>query len=92
MSAVAGTVIDRATLAAPLADLDQHALARLANPARVAVTTTTDRTKFCPECKRRLTVGTDGVEYGHARARTRTGGRCPNRPEECDPKRECGRA
>lgn len=93
MSAVAGTVIDRARLADPLAQLDQRAIARLADPARVAVTTTSDRTRFCEYCDRRVTIGTDGqTEFGHARTRTRTGGRCPDRPDRADPERECGPA
>ena len=38
----------------------------------------------CPECGRKVTRSTSGVEYGHHRGR-RDGERCPRRPECVDP-------
>jgi len=93
MSTVAGAVIDRAAVAAPLAELDQRALARLANPMGAAVKTTSERTRVCPECSRRVTTGTDGeTEFGHSRGINQGEDRCPERPDRADPQRECGPA
>lgn len=58
-----------------------------------------DHLKICPEtgsrrcqvCRRQVSIGADGTEYGHQR-RYRTPsssveGRCPHRPDGVDPKR-----
>lgn len=49
----------------------------------------TERTFVCPDCRRQVTRGPDGTEYGHERGRGETGttDRCPRRPEGVDPGR-----
>lgn len=43
---------------------------------------------YCPECNSRITTGPTGIEYGHARGRSRNSrGRCPRRPDCVDPDR-----
>lgn len=89
------TVLDRSRLDAVLADFDQRALTRLATPGSVKPSDDTERTRFCETCGRRVTIGTDGeTEYGHRRAGWThdDGDRCPERPSNVDPRRECGRA
>ncbi|WP_435147678.1 hypothetical protein [Halobaculum sp. P14] len=43
----------------------------------------------CRTCRRWITVGPDGTEFGHARRGGRAGGeldgRCPHRPESVEP-------
>lgn len=43
----------------------------------------------CEECRRAITVGPSGTEYGHERGRGSTGTepRCSRRPTSVDPKR-----
>jgi hypothetical protein len=38
----------------------------------------------CPECKRAITRGESGLEYGHARNYPTVEGRCSRRPIEVD--------
>lgn len=42
---------------------------------------------ICPECNRKVTVGSNGVEYGHSRGRYKSeyAERCPRRPDCVDP-------
>jgi hypothetical protein len=39
----------------------------------------------CPDCRRRVTRGESGTEYGHMRGTTGYGPRCPRRPTAVDP-------
>lgn len=40
---------------------------------------------YCVECRARVTVGSDGTEYGHHSGHTGTTERCPHRPDCVDP-------
>lgn len=45
----------------------------------------TDERYRCPECHKMVTVGSEGVEYGHARGKTGEKERCSRRPSCVDP-------